>query len=644
VKHKDPIDAVPYLQKILMIDRERHDISDRIKQLYVMDEKHRSRRRSMFMTFAALICFVAIGAFYFLYEQNVRRVFDSLDPVPYVKEGDFDGAIAMYQEFLRRYPITVLRSEVEAKIEQLQGRQALDLAHREQVSRVAQRRAMRKRREYRELYDEYVESFEKEKDLAKALLRLQRIIVLVEEAGEPEDGDFRRTMKLDAALDETKTLLEDGERLEQEIKKKLDEGDAETARKLALQMHRDFRFTPSARRTLVPIELHSEPSGAQVYRDGKPILNGDKPLVTPVLLEVPFNDRVEIQLIKKGFKQLTVSMKGSDPSPLVVAMPLKPEIVVKLEWETMTGVSLAGDIGLVGLRDGKLVGFDPRTGSQKFSLDLDVLEEVKQAPVVYEGLCVFPTTQSNLIAVSTKTGEELWRSRIEGGVENELRLRPQGNTVAFVTGSGELRVHSVTTGKLVWAYDTGKSPAASPRWDGENLLYGDGSDQLLVLSLDGQVSTQIGVSGFTVSGTPLRTHGLFVVGGTDGRVHAVNEWGTEVWSKKIGKPYSPITILEVQDGLLVLDEEGLIRKLSAKTGKFLRARRLSGPVTDLIQVKNRIYILSESDNAARIVGIDGRQLAMLWEYKVKGGVRGGLTSYEGRLVVVDNERQVHILR
>ena len=72
VEQKDPIGAVRYLQKILMLDRTRKDISDRVKQLYVMDERHRSRRRSVALTFAGIFCFGAIGVLYYLYEQHVQ--------------------------------------------------------------------------------------------------------------------------------------------------------------------------------------------------------------------------------------------------------------------------------------------------------------------------------------------------------------------------------------------------------------------------------------------------------------------------------------------------------------------------------------------------------------------------------------------
>jgi hypothetical protein len=123
VASHDLIGAIKYLQKILMFDRGRKDISERIRQLYVLDERMRIRKRGMNTAIAVVLCLCVLGAIYYFYESHVRGIYNSLPPQAemYVSQNDDAAAVALYNDFLRRYPLTLMVSDAKGEIARVTG-------------------------------------------------------------------------------------------------------------------------------------------------------------------------------------------------------------------------------------------------------------------------------------------------------------------------------------------------------------------------------------------------------------------------------------------------------------------------------------------------------------------------------------------
>ena len=231
VQQKDPIGAVRYLQKILMIDRNRREISDRIKQLYVMDERTRSRRRSMAIFVALLLTFGAVGTIYYMYERNVRKVFGQLDAETFIQQKDYEGAIAMYQDFLKRYPLSFIDSDVQWEIDRIN---ALADEHREELERARNEKAAeaaKVRKSYLAKWRAYRSAAGARIDMRLALKQLEEIHRMAMVAGEPADKQFLADNDIEKAIRTTRDYLTEASQLARKVEEAFARGDVESARR-----------------------------------------------------------------------------------------------------------------------------------------------------------------------------------------------------------------------------------------------------------------------------------------------------------------------------------------------------------------------------------------------------------------------------
>jgi len=645
VKQKDPIGAVRYLQKILMIDRNRRDISDRIKQLYVIDEKHRSRRRGMFMMLASMLCLVAIGSFYYLYEQNVSRVIQEINVEPLIERKDYAGAIARYEQVLDEYPLTLKRNYILTQIERIRSLKALDEARKERQDRVLKKIAEQKRKEYLRLWRHNVKTFPEEKSVEKALDRLDNILRLVKEADQPQDRAWRKKVELDAAIEELRNYIARAGSLARQVSECLRDGRRDRARSLAVELHRDYPFAKPAGSTLVPFRLESKPQGAVLKRAGKPIMRRGRPVTTPAWLQLPYEDTVRIQLEKDGFKTYTVAVRGKDPSPRVVVLPVKPDVVLTLDELPQTSPLFKGRIGVAALSGGRVQAFSSSTGKARWTIKLQGLERVKFQPILAGDLVIFATTGTNsrVIAVRIDDGAEQWRVPVSSGVSS--RLVPGDGAFAFVSGDGIVRVHA-NSGKLLWAHPTQSSPVGEPRWESGSLVYAT-SSSILVFDPKGKVQRKIDTE-VSIAGTPEVIGGLYFVPSSDGQVHALDAKGRLIWKKRVAEQFEPIQLYGDAQGIVSLSlNSGEIWRFRSETGEAIANRKLNGAILGRPLIRRDLmYIASNAKKSSSTTAIDvrGSSLSVLWEYKLDAPLVGPPSIIGNRVAVVSKARRIHVLR
>ncbi|MDR1860579.1 MAG: PQQ-binding-like beta-propeller repeat protein [Bacteroidales bacterium] len=117
-----------------------------------------------------------------------------------------------------------------------------------------------------------------------------------------------------------------------------------------------------------------------------------------------------------------------------------------------TPVALKNTV-ITGTVDGKLQGFNAKTGTLKWSLKYT-------APIIADGACdgkyLYAGIGSSMCKIDVKTGQQLWKSDVASGY---LQGKPAIGTNCIVFGAwdGHLYCIDKNTGKLLWKWDNGKS-------------------------------------------------------------------------------------------------------------------------------------------------------------------------------------------
>ncbi|MEZ5989921.1 MAG: PQQ-binding-like beta-propeller repeat protein, partial [Planctomycetota bacterium] len=622
VASKDPIGAVRFLQKILMLDRTRTDVSDRVKQLYLADERNRARQRGMFLTVASLVCLGVLGTLYYLYDQNVASRFDELDAKPFLEDRDFEGAIRMYEDFLADNPLSwSAYRKVEPVVADLGSRRDLHLAEIERERRNRDRVATQKRKEYLALWDEYEAAFEQERDAEKALARLKRILTLVQEAGQQQDEIFKQRNDLDLAERTLRDHLANAGRIEVRIRQARKKGDLQTERALALEIHEDYPYTPPARRVEIPILFRTEPPGAEVLLDDKPLVADGQPVRTPAVIRVPKGGHSALRLRLPGYEERAVAFDSETASPqdLVLRVQALRELV--LPDDALTGLVTEGDRGIVGLRSGRVLCVDLDTAAVVFELKLPGLEEIRHPPVVRGGLAVLATTEGWLRAYALRDGAERWQRRLTRGKTSPILETTVGLVVQ--DSGGSLRCFDPQDGREIWTQTTGLDAGNRLRFSAGRIWAADGAGRILAIEPGTGEIWRSWKLDTGIQDGPVVHGGTIAVWCQDGSLRGIDNLGKQVWKLDIGQDFTKGAVLVDSHGFVFASTDGVVKRVSPADGEVRFEKHLPGPFAGgACQTGANMFFTSQKGDATYLTSFVGDGLDIRWEYRLPKGIRG----------------------
>jgi tetratricopeptide (TPR) repeat protein len=272
VRQQKPLEAVAYLQKILLIDRSRSDISERVRKLYEFDERSRRRGRAL-SVLAVLFCLLLVlGSGYWFYNERAEEEFARIDVRELVAREDFAAARAIYDEFVLSHPLTTAVAEGQGRAAGHRGRAAAFEARRDSERADARPRAEALRDEYKAEWQRHRELF-LAGNAEESMVALQRVKELV------EPGRHRRRHGLGARA-AARTQLDRGcatssprppaRRGVRRQGRRPTTGKA--ARTLALRLHSRVREHRGHPRVPAPGEVATRPAGALLCSGGQPLL------------------------------------------------------------------------------------------------------------------------------------------------------------------------------------------------------------------------------------------------------------------------------------------------------------------------------------------------------------------------------------
>src|SRR5262245_20499018 len=495
----NPICAVRYLQKILLLNRSRTDVAQRIKDLYNSVERRRARRRGALVGTAAGVGLAAMAGLYGLYEMNARSAFEGLDLEGRRLRQEYREAASALETFLRRHPLSLTAGRAREALadvrvalthEQIRERSAEDRIAAERAEKVA--RAEDLVRQARERAGDG--SLREAGDLLRAAL-----------AEAPTE--WRRAEDVKAQIASIDGYLAEGRELARRAAEEEAAGRLAPARGTWLELLTTRADAPEARKVSLPFAVETDPPGAQVLLEGKPV-DGRTPLVVRIEPGKP----AAMELSLPGFlpAKRTLDPRGGDLG--LVELHRAPTRVSKLPGPPATAPVRAGGLVLVGLRGGSVVALEGAEGKERWRGSLAGFGEVSSLSLVGDDEAFFTGTDGTVGSVRVSTGETRFRVRVGGKV------------------------------------------LATPAISGSLLVVGAGS-QVVALDRETGVERWRKPWGFSVSLPVLVFPEGFVVSGADGRVRllAASD-GTFLREWKV--PAAPIGVVRAKDRLLLLASGG----------------------------------------------------------------------------------------
>lgn len=293
----------------------------------------------------------------------------------------------------------------------------------------------------------------------------------------------------------------------------------------------------------------------------------------------------------------------------------------------------------------------------------------RMSPLLTDKMVIQGNAIDGLVAYDRKTGSEIWRLKIENGVEGGVEIA--GSTLYFGGGDGMLRSVNAETGAVNWMVPVRAELLAPPTLEsgflfvqtGADVIYGleSGTGKLL-WTYNRQVTSNLSVRATT---RPVVSGDKLMVGFSDGFLVALRKRdGAVQWEKKLGKGnrfrdvdstpvvsgdtayvasfdgqlvavkiengdilwqtdlggYLPVTVGEgaQADRLYFATIDGRVVELDQATGKEKRSFKLSRGIATQPLLYKGVLLFGESEGALRVIELD--KLKTVAQYQTGDGL------------------------
>jgi hypothetical protein len=207
--------------------------------------------------------------------------------------------------------------------------------------------------------------------------------------------------------------------------------------------------------------------------------------------------------------------------------------------------------------------------------------------------------------------------------------------ILVVLQSGAVEAHRVADGTVAWKVELrSEFPAAA---DGDRVYVAAGEAIHALKATDG-TEEWLAPSGSVTA--PLVAHAGWVIAATEKALTAYRAAdGTKVWSRAIGLQRESATI--EADNLYVPLEDGRLIALSLQDGADKWVRHLTGPLSEVLALPDRVYVRSADKHLYCYRASDGERD---WRFLSGAVVRGRPAADDKRIYVTSMDNTVRAYR
>lgn len=654
VRQQKPIEAIAYLQKILLIDRSRSDISERVRKLYEFDERTRRRGRMLQVLALTFCLLLALAAGYWWYNDRAEAEFARIDVRELMAREDFAAAQAAYEDFSRVHPLTTAVPKATAQL------QLIEAARQRFEARRASERAQRDR-DLKRMRDEYRGEWARHRELflagdpEQSMQALTRVRELVGRTGEPEDMAWALEQQVERTWTRLRDHLATSQRLIAEFDRHLQAGDWQAARTVALQITGEYETTEAGDRVRLPVMVVTRPAGAVLCQAGTPLLRtvGDRtePMATPAVVLCPPRGRVELTTQLPGFEPLTIVLEGGRAAQVEFTLPVVPERRVGFDAPAQTGAGIGEGWVAVGLRGGRL-GLARTDGSSRHVRELPGLRAVDATPWVQNGRVFFTTNENTIecVVLDRASSAPGWPVVLRSPPATELMV--DGGRVALVDRAGVVSCWEQTTGSRVFAASLDGTASGPPTIEQRQLYVGTTDGRVLVFDAADGRPLRVLRSPAGLTTRVLAARGRIYFGSADGNLRAVDAAdGRVLWTAALGRTAADGELALARSAVLAIGADGRLLSIDRDTGAIAGTLQLDGEPQPGLRVQGNRALLQVRRPRTRqkpaydvLLAVQIESMTMLWEHADTGSRPGTVGADEFHVAMPSASGEVVLFR
>jgi eukaryotic-like serine/threonine-protein kinase len=253
-------------------------------------------------------------------------------------------------------------------------------------------------------------------------------------------------------------------------------------------------------------------------------------------------------------------------------------------------------------------------------------DEVRGAPLYYNGSIYIGAYDNNLYALNAADGTMRWKFATEGGVVT----RPAVFEDNIFIGSEDQRLHVVNarSGKITWTYYTEGKIYSSPRVAEGHVFFGSDDQMLHAVNLASGRAAWRFETAAPIRSTPFVAHELVYAGCDDGDFYCVDFSGELKWhfKAKMAVTSSPWA----ENGVVYFSSvDGTLYAVDARAGWVIwRFRMGKGSISSPCFTDGMIFVGSAD---TYLYAVDARNAKELWRFKTEHQVSSSPTIYKDAL-------------
>jgi outer membrane protein assembly factor BamB len=648
--------VIKVLRKILVIDRERDDISNRLHQLLTRKE---SRKRSVKRVAFLVLLIVALGALayaYGTYEIGGQRR---------AAEAEAAAARAISSLEIQMKPVRValekLRNELSAGnvdadvlIQTFKRAERMNVQYESQIfSAIDELKSVAEEFKYSTAHKQAVQ---KQEELG---LMLQRFRQTLQDAGKQiqvfavelmREGDLlvkrgdgrgalaiyqkawkvardRQPLKDNNVPERIEQLEKDLAVIDKLVKREeefLAAGRHQQAVDTALELISGFIIYPEVlNRVKMPVRVTSDPPGADILVDGQP--TGVR---TPGWVTYNPREGAQVSIRKNGYSEAVhpiPAIRSNDKATVLKSLKDHASLDSHMRKELSSEQTLEGSVEAAPVVDGVIVYFATRSG-KVFRLDArghkaELIHEsksiggIKSSPALDQGRLFVVTLEGTLTKlVREEEGwTEAWSKELASMASAPLVV--SDGVLLVGDASGRLSAFDVESGELLGRQQVGDEIRSRPVVVDGRVYVVSAEGRMRIFEVDGlvpQAELEAQYEDLKLAGAPVIRDGRLYLRGTNGALHAVDlVTGKRLWEYRFGSEVrGPPAVIE--GTAIVSTPDGKIQ--AVRDGKVTATFELGGTVTNGFSTKGDLVFAC--NEAGRCVALRYRDNNFLLKWKI----------------------------
>ncbi|MEN8148780.1 MAG: PQQ-binding-like beta-propeller repeat protein [Planctomycetota bacterium] len=690
-KKKDIDQVIKILRKILVIDRKREDVHQRLQALILKKEKKKQGVKRLFVTVVLLVGASVLAYGYGTYEiearANISQAESEASKVIEQQNRLVEPALSKLQELRGRITepgkvgtpelveacrrVADLRDgyqrEIQAAIDSL-----AEVGSRYKFT-TANKHAHERQDDLRHFLREFDGSLEwAREETQKRVVLMERRARELEEMGQfrkadeilrtaweiAPDRDYLIGKSVDRRLADFEENFRRIEASVARIEQHVENEEFGAARAAGIRLIGDYSFLEVIERVPLPVQVETLPAGAAIFVNGT-----DTGKRTPAWITWNATETTEVTLKLRGFNDATQRIHGLDDErigPETNRVCSLDRITWEFHKETIWETALSGAVEAEPTRVGDMIYIATRNGLvyrvDVSKMQLSVVYDGRNAslsglaasPLIHDGQMYLALVEGKLLKVDPEDGKVAWAKPVPGRVYAPLSI--SGQMLFVGDASGHLTAWDAPSGELLWKRTVTGEIRSRPVVSDGRVYVTTSRGHLYAFDLSGAPVWEARPGGDRQArlGTPMLGDGRLYVCGSDGVLYALDPstrkliWSCRVPAEVRSDPVrgGGLFFLGAMDGHVYAIREGrLVAKLEVG-GAVLASPAVSG---------NRVIALSDSGRILR-AEFSENKFRTLWRYELDKTSEQGLRMEVApvltgdRVLVIPESGQLFLLK